>query len=233
MSVRRSPAFRTQKFVKIDGEVAFPGEYVLLNEGERISELVRRAGGPTRQAYLQGGTLTRQMNEEEKSMLEAKQRMLRNGTGRGITSTGQTEDEEFPVAINLDQAVAHPGSDYDLILREGDRIYVPEHLSTVKISGMVLYPNTVIYMPGKGLRYYINNAGGYGVGARRSGTYIVYMNGRVSPAGAGATIEPGCEIIVPMRTIKFGTTMQEAMAFTSSVTSMTTMVATLLNLFKK
>ena len=233
VSVRRSPAFRTQKFVKIEGEVAFPGEYVLLNEGERISELVRRAGGPTRQAYLQGGTLTRQMNEEEKSMLEAKQRMLRNGTGRGITSTGQTEDEEFPVAINLDQAVAHPGSDYDLILREGDRIYVPEHLSTVKISGMVLYPNTVIYMPGKGLRYYINNAGGYGVGARRSGTYIVYMNGRVSPAGAGATIEPGCEIIVPMRTIKFGTTMQEAMAFTSSVTSMTTMVATLLNLFKK
>lgn len=233
VSVRRSPAFRTQKFVKIEGEVAFPGEYVLLNEGERISELVRRAGGPTRQAYLQGGTLTRQQNEEEKSMQAAKQRMLSTGTGRGLTSAGQTEDEEFPVAINLDQAVAHPGSDYDLILREGDRIYVPEHLSTVKISGMVLYPNTVIYMPGKGLRYYINNAGGYGVGARRSGTYIVYMNGRVAPAGTGATIEPGCEIIVPMRTFKVGATMQEALAFTSSITSMTTMVATLVNLFKK
>ena len=234
VSVRRSPSFRAQKFVKIEGEVAFPGEYVLLSEGERLSELVRRSGGPTRQAFLAGGMLSRVMNEEEKNLQAAKEKMLRAGTGRGVSSLGQITDDVFTVAIDLDKAVARPGSEYDLILREGDRIYVPEKLSTVKISGDVLYPNTVIYVPGQGVRYYINNAGGYGVGAKRSKTYIVYMNGKVMPANSGsATIEPGCEIVVPQRTMNFTTSLSQFMAMTSTFTSMTTMVATLINLFKK
>ena len=234
VSVRKSPSFRVQKFVKIEGEVAFPGEYVLLSEGERLSELVRRSGGPTRQAFLAGGMLSRIMNEEEKNLQAAKEKMLRAGTGRGVSSIGQITDDVFTVAIDLDKAVAHPGSEYDLILREGDRIYVPEKLSTVKISGDVLYPNTVIYVPGQGVRYYINNAGGYGVGAKKSKTYIVYMNGKVMPANSGsATIEPGCEIVVPQRTTTFANSLTQVMAMTSTFTSMTTMVATLLNLFKK
>ena len=234
VSVRKSPSFRVQKFVKIEGEVAFPGEYVLLSEGERLSELVRRSGGPTRQAFLAGGMLSRVMSEEEKNLQAAKEKMLRAGTGRGVSSIGQISDDVFTVAIDLDKAVAHPGSEYDLILREGDRIYVPEKLSTVKISGDVLYPNTVIYVPGQGVRYYINNAGGYGVGAKRNKTYIVYMNGKVMPANAGnAAIEPGCEIVVPQRTSNFSSSLAQVMAMTSTFTSMTTMVATLLNLFKK
>jgi len=234
VSVRRSPGYAVQRFVKVEGEVAFPGEYVILNEGERVSDLIRRAGGPTRQAFLRGGTLTRIMNEEEKIQLKAKQKMLSTGTGRGLTSRGQMDDNEFSVGIELDKAVYQPGSDYDLILREGDRIYVPEHLSTVKVSGMVLYPNTVVYMPGKNARYYIDNAGGYGVGARRSGTYIVYMNGRVLPANSGnATIEPGCEIVVPQKVMTVSGSLDRVVAMTSSVVSLTTMVATLLNLFKK
>ena len=234
VSVRKSPSFRVQKFVKIEGEVAFPGEYVLLSEGERLSELVRRSGGPTRQAFLAGGMLSRVMNEEEKNLQAAKEKMLKAGTGRGVSSIGQITDDVFTVAIDLDKAVAHPGSEYDLILREGDRIYVPEKLSTVKISGDVLYPNTVIYVPGQGVRYYINNAGGYGVGAKKSKTYIVYMNGKVMPANSGsATIEPGCEIVVPQRTSNFSSSLAQVMAMTSTFTSMTTMVATLLNLFKK
>ena len=234
VSVRKSPAYRVQKFVKIEGEVAFPGEYVLLSEGERLSELVRRSGGPTRQAFLAGGMLSRVMSEEEKNLQAAKEKMLRAGTGRGVSSIGQISDDVFTVAIDLDKAVARPGSEYDLILREGDRIYVPEKLSTVKISGDVLYPNTVIYVPGEGVHYYINNAGGYGVGAKRSKTYIVYMNGKVMPANSGsAKIEPGCEIVVPQRTTTFAASLSQVMAMTSTFTSMTTMVATLLNLFKK
>ena len=234
VSVRKSPSFRAQKFVKIEGEVAFPGEYVLLSEGERLSELVRRSGGPTKQAFLSGGMLSRVMSEEEKNLQAAKEKMLRAGTGRGVSSIGQMSDDVFTVAIDLDKAVAHPGSEYDLILREGDRIFVPEKLSTVKISGDVLYPNTVVYVPGQGVRYYINNAGGYGVGAKRNKTYIVYMNGKVMPANSGnAPIEPGCEIVVPQRTTTFAASLSQVMAMTSTFTSMTTMVATLLNLFKK
>ena len=234
VSVRKSPSFRQQKFVRVEGEVAFPGEYVLLSEGERLSDLIRRAGGPTQQAFLHGGTLSRQMNEEEKIQQQAKQKMLSAGSGRGLSSVRQSADEEFTVGIELDKAVGRPGSEYDLILREGDRIYVPEQLSTVKVSGTVLYPNTVVYVPGKGVRYYIDNAGGYGVGARRGGTYIVYMNGRVLPANSGnATIEPGCEIIVPQKTVTFASTLPQVMAVTTQLTSMTTLVASMINLFRK
>jgi protein involved in polysaccharide export with SLBB domain len=234
VSVRRSPAFRVQKFVSIDGEVVFPGSYVLLTEGERVSELVKRAGGPTHHAFLRGAVLTRQMNEEERNLERAKRLLAENDALRDTVDVSQIAlSENYRVGIELDKAVARPGSEYDLILREGDRIFVPEELSTVRISGDVLYPNSVIYVPGKGVNYYIQSAGGYGARAKRSGTYIVYMNGRVDVASKGAKVEPGCEIIVPERPERQGMSTGEVMAMASAGTSMATMVATLVNLFIK
>ena len=234
VSVRRSPAFRVQKFVRIEGEVAFPGEYVLLTEGERVSELVKRAGGPTHHAFLRGAVLTRKMNDEERNLELAKRNLAENAALRDTVDLSQVAlSENYRVGIELDRAVEKPGSEYDLILREGDRIYVPEQLSTVRISGDVLYPNSVVYVPGKGVSYYINSAGGYGSRAKRSGTYVVYMNGRVQVASKGAKVEPGCEIIVPQRPERQGMSTAEVMAMASAGTSMATMVATLVNLFLK
>ena len=235
VSVRKSPAFRTQRFVSIDGEVAFPGEYVLLTEGERASDLIKRAGGTTKQAFLRGSILTRKQSEEERNVQQALLKMARNGSRRdSLKLENLTLSESFTVGIELDKAVEKPGSEYDPILREGDRIYVPEQISTVRISGNVLYPNTVIYVPGKPLRYYISQAGGYGFRSQRSKTYIVYMNGNVRTVGsAGATIEPGCEIVVPQRPETKGMSAAEIMSMSSSAASLATMVATLVNLFKK
>ena len=233
VSVRRSPSFRTQKFVKIEGEVAFPGDFVLLNEGERVSELVKRAGGATNHAFLQGATLTRQLTEEERTMQIAKQQMTAGALRDTLNLAQLRVGDTYSVGIELDKAVARPGSEYDLILREGDRIFVPEQLSTVRVSGAVMYPNTAIYVPGKGVEYYINAAGGYGDRARRSRVYIVYMNGRVQKAGSGGKVEPGCEIIVPQRPERKGMTTGEVMSMASSAASLTTVVITLVNLLKK
>ena len=235
VSVRRSPAYRTQKFVRIEGEVAFPGEYVLLTEGERLSDLLRRAGGKTGRAFLHGSTLTRRMNEEERNLQNSIRRIATSGAIRDSLDLDQViEEQTNTVGIELDKAVERPGSEYDLILRDGDRIFVPEELTTVRVSGAVMYPNTTVFIPGKGLDYYIDAAGGYGERARWKKTFIVYMNGRVKRASAiGAKIEPGCEIIVPPKPARAPMTATEVMSMGTSAASLATMVATLVNLFTR
>ena len=235
VSVRKSPAFRTQSFVKVEGEVAFPGEYVLLTEGERASDLIKRAGGPTKQAFVRGGVLTRKMSEEEANVQNAIREMTQSGSMRDTLNISlMREGDLFTVGIELDKALEKPGSDYDPILREGDRIFVPQQLTTVRISGNVLYPNTVTYVPGKSVDYYVTAAGGYGFRAKRSKTYIVYLNGNVRRAGGlNVKIEPGCEIIVPERPERKGMTTGEVMSMASSAASLTTVVITLVNLLNR
>lgn len=231
VSVRKSPGYREQRFVKASGELAFPGEYVLVNEGERVSQLVERAGGITSHAFLKGATLVRRMNDEERALAEATKRLAQKGSTRDTIKIDDVKDN-YNVAIQLDKALEKPGSDYDLILREGDELVVPEFLSTVKISGTVMYPNTVLYLPGKKLSYYINAAGGYGQRAKRSKVYIVYMNGTVAKGRGSQKIEPGCEIIVPVRPESKGMSTGEIISLGTSAASLGTMVATLVNLLK-
>lgn len=164
----------------------------------------------------------------------AKRRMTADGAALDDLDLAQIQvGATYTVGIELDKALARPGSNYDLILREGDRLYIPEELSTVRVNGAVMYPNTMVYVPGKSVGYYIDAAGGYGERARRSRAYIVYMNGRVQRAGAGAKVEPGCEIIVPQRPERQAMSAGEVMSMTSSAVSLTTVVLTLVNLLKK
>lgn len=235
VSVRKSPAFRMQSFVRVEGEVNFPGEYVLLTEGERASDLIKRAGGPTKQAFVRGGVLTRKMSEEEANVQNAIREMTQAGSTRDTLNIKlMRKGDPFTVGIELDKALEKPGSEFDPILREGDRIFVPEQLTTVRISGNVLYPNTVTYVPGKPVDYYVTAAGGYGFRAKRSKTYIVYLNGNVRRAGGlSAKIEPGCEIIVPEKPERKGMTTGEVMSMASSAASLTTVVITLVNLLSR
>ena len=237
VSVRQSPGFKPQQFVKIEGEVAFPGEYVLLSEGERVSSLVKRAGGATGQAFLHGATLTRATSEEERKIEEAKQQLARGGSSRDslrVALQNSSIGANYAVGIELDKAVRNPGSDYDLILREGDRIFVPEQLSTVRISGNVMYPNTVVYVPGKSLDYYISAAGGYGMRAQRNKVHVVYMNGSSAVKKLGSLkIEPGCEIIVPTKPERRGMSAGEIVSLTSSTASLAMVVVSLINSIKK
>ena len=233
VSVRRSPGYRPQQFVKVSGEVSFPGDYLLINVGERLSSLVARAGGATSHAYLKGATLKRAVGEEERKVLEAKKKLAARSAARDSLMVDDESDAYFNVAIMLDLAIANPGSEYDIILKEGDELTVPEELNTVKVSGAVMNPNVMSYVPGRSAREYINAAGGYGLRAKRSRAYIVYMNGSVAKAGRiGVKVEPGCEIIVPQKEDSQKMTTGEVMSIATSAASLSTVIITLVNLLK-
>lgn len=136
------------------------------------------------------------------------------------------------VGIELDKALANPGGDADLVLREGDRIIVPEYNGTVKISGDVMYPNTVAYQKGKSVSHYINQAGGWGNRAKKSNTYIIYMNGTVARVGHNTKVRPGCEIVVPSKPKAQTMKLTEWLTIGTSVASIATMLATLANIIK-
>ena len=138
----------------------------------------------------------------------------------------------YSVGIDLEKALANPGSDFDMVLREGDRLVVPQYVSTVKISGDVMYPNTALYQKDKKLKYYIEQAGGYGERAKKSKAFVVYMNGTVARAKGNVKIEPGCEIIVPSKPNKKGVTFAEIMGILTSTASIGTMAASIANLVK-
>lgn len=232
--IRKSPNFRPQANVTISGEVTFPGGYTLLSQKERVSDLVRRAGGTTGNSYLKGAVLYRHVNEEELNLRNSVYRIAaQGGTRDSLDMRKLSQADVYTVGIELDEALRHPGSDYDLVLRDGDRLFIPEYVSTVKISGDVMYPNTVLYKPGAGISHYVDQAGGYGTGAKKSKAYIVYMNGTVSSRKLGAKIEPGCEIIIPSKKEKKATSLAEIMTVSNSVMSMSTIIATLANIFLK
>jgi protein involved in polysaccharide export with SLBB domain len=140
--------------------------------------------------------------------------------------------DTYYVGIELDKALANPGGDADVMLRAGDRIIVPEYNGTVKISGDVMYPNTVSFQKGKRPAYYIDQAGGWGNRAKKSHTYIIYMNGTVAKVGHNAKVSPGCEIIVPSKPKRDVTSITQWLAIGTSVATIATMVATIANLAK-
>lgn len=231
--VRRSPSYNEQVSVTVDGEVLYRGEYTLSTKSERLSSLIQRAGGVSRYAYVRGAKLRRVANEEELRRMEDVVKMVRREIGETLaTSLGLKVDSTFTVGIDLEAALANPGSDADLVLREGDVLTVPECNNTVKVNGAVMMPNTVSYAKGKSVKYYLNQAGGYSANAKKSQKFIIYMNGQVAEVkGSGKKqIELGCEIVVPNKTKKlnFATVVSNATSFAS----LATMLASLATMMK-
>ena len=247
--VRRSPAYQPQRNVLVDGEVLFPGQYSLSTKNQRISELVRAAGGVTDQAYVRGARIERVMTEDEKFRNRQVLDLVRQkGQNAGLDMVMQDEEAadydinqardsvendtvRYSVGIELDKALANPGSDYDVTLKEGDRLIVPEYNGTVKINGNVMYPNTVAYSDGKKYKWYVNQAGGFGSRSKKSRTFVVYQNGTVSKAKK-AKIEPGCEIIVPSKTTSASDVIGQVGAVGTSMATLLTLLISVINLVK-
>ena len=233
--IRKSPAYRKQQNVVVAGEVLFGGNYALVKKNERLSDLISKAGGITPDAYVKGARLIRKMTEEEQRRQADAVRMARMGEGKDSISVEKLNiSDTYTVGIDLEKAISNPGSDFDLVLREGDVLFIPEYINTVKISGAVMYPNTVLYKRGESLRYYINQAGGYGNLAKKKKAYVVYMNGTVSRLKSRdkKAIEPGCEIIVPSKEEKKRMSTAEILGMGSTTASIAAMIATMVNLFK-
>jgi protein involved in polysaccharide export with SLBB domain len=232
VTIRTSPGYETQKNVAVQGEILFPGDYTLVQKEERLSDLVKRAGGTLTSAYLKGASLTRRMNGDERTRIASKLKLTALRGPDSLSTANLNIGETYSVGIELDKAVANPGSDYDLVLREGDMLRVPEYEGTVSISGAVLYPNTVSYREGMSVEDYIEQAGGYLRGARRGAKIVVYMNGTVARASALRDTKPapGCEIVVPHRSYRRGRlSAAEILSMGTSATSAAALVTSIIN----
>ena len=248
--VRKSPGSYKQQNVRIEGEVMFAGTYTISSKNMRLSELVQTAGGVNDRAYTKGARLERRYTQEERlnaiealkkareqAELNLQEQIAKSGNANlaNLNPTQQLQKyevgETYPVGIDLAEALANPGGDEDIVLREGDRIIVPQYTGTVKISGEVMHPNSVVYEAGKKANYYIDQAGGFGTNARKRQAYIIYMSGKVAKVSHGAKPQPGCEIVVPSKPIS-KTSLQETLSIATSVASFAAIIATIANVIK-
>ena len=236
VQVRSSPGYEEQKFVTLNGQLLFTGEFVLERRNERVSDLIRRAGGIVDGAYIKGARLLRQMTDDEYAANQETLRFARSNQesdGDSIALNTIELPRTYNVGIDLERALANPGSTYDPVMQPDDQLFVPEQQSTVKILGEVMYPNTVVYDPDKKLSYYIGQAGGYGQNAKKGKAFIIYMNGTVAKAKKNTPVEPGCIIIVPTKSKDSGMDWTKVLALSSGVASIATMAASVAAIFKK
>lgn len=235
--VRKSPSYSVQKNVRVSGEVLYEGSYTLTERSERLSDLVRKAGGLTPFAYAKGAKLVRQANEEERRQMEEVLKLMKREIGESNLDSLKLEiDGTYSVGIDLEEVMARPRSSADVVLREGDRLIVPELVNMVRINGAVMLPNAVAFKDNQPVKYYINQAGGYANGARRTKAFIVYMNGQVTKVkGSGKNlVEPGCEIVVPIKDkSKAGKwNLQAILGIASSLGSLGLTAASVANILK-
>ena len=230
--VRRSPSYIEQKTVDIRGEVVFPGSYALTKRTERLSDLVAKAGGINQWAYVKGARLSRELSAEEETRMRSTMDVVASAKD-SIDTDMLNLDTRYFVGIDLVEALANPGGDADLVLRPGDILLVPQYNNTVRISGNVLYPNTITYSPKMTINDCVEMAGGYGFRSKKSKAYVVYMNGTVARARRFSknVVEPGCEIVIPKKRDKEGA-LQEILGVATTASSIATMMATITNLIR-
>lgn len=251
--IRKSPAYMEQKNVSVEGEVMFAGTYTLSANNTRLSDLYRKSGGTNGLGYIRGARLMRRATEAEKQRMRTALQMEMEQQQKNILQLAASSNganlqqaaegaknanlskfnvpDEYPVGIDLELAIKNPGDDADMVLREGDRLIVPQYNGTVKVNGAVMYANTVAFEKGKRASYYIDQAGGYASDAVKSRAYIIYMNGKVAKLIHGAKVQPGCEIVVPAK-LKRKMSVAETMSLGSSLSSIAAMIATISNMTK-
>jgi len=233
VQVRRSPVFQDPIRVIVEGEIAFQGNYTMEQKNQRLSDVVKSAGGVVPGAYVRGARLVRKMTADEKARMEAVIQMARQSAdGKDSIALNKIAmSDTYTVGIHLDEALANPGSTQDIELMDGDRLIIPRFNHTVRISGDVNAPNTVAFEDGENYKYYIKQAGGFGDRAKKSHTYIVYQNGTMAKANEGK-IEPGCEVVVPSKS-RNNNNLQQWLGIGTSMASLATMFVSVANLIKK
>ena len=227
VTIYASPVFNQTHLITVTGEVNWEGTVAMEQKKTHLSDVIAMAGGVTPHAYLKGATLLRRMNDDERRRMSATMSAIRDiltEKGDSVSYNKLDLDNNYPVYVDLEKAVNNPGCEADILLREGDQIFVPEYDPVVRVSGDVMFPNTVYYESGKKYKYYVNECGGFGHRAKKSKTFIVYQNGKASLTKKGAMPEPGCEIVVVSKKKKNPVNMAALGGALSGITSLASMV---------
>lgn len=247
--VRKSPSYEEQKNVMAEGEVNFEGQYSLTHKNYRLSELIEACGGLTGMAYARGAKLTRLMTQEEieqrdQANMKAQIQLYEDGLREGKDLNMQIADSllslktnttnTFSVAIDLEKAMSNPGSNDDIMLREGDLLHVPQYSNIIKISGEVMHPVSMSYEKGRNLAYYISHAGGYNSNASKRKVYGINANGSIVKLSSNSVrdIQPGMEIVVPQKNNKRKLSTTEIIGIGSGVAALGSIIVALLNAIK-
>lgn len=197
VTIFRQPDWDLHRMVRVEGEVLYAGSFALEYRGERLSSVIRRAGGVSAAAFVDGARLMREA------------------------------DQSGAVNIDLAASLSRPGGSDDLILRPGDVITVPEYNAVVKVQGAVIAPASVQYRPGQGLDYYIANAGGYDRNADKGRVYVRSANGTGETTDGwwftrrSPKVLPGAVVTVPTKPDEEPFRLTEFLAATASVLAST------------
>ena len=222
VTVHQSPSYNAQTHVTLTGEANFPGSFTMTHRNERLSDLVKKAGGTTNYAYLRGARLFRNMTDDERRQIVD---ILSIRIGRVSTAIDTANVyqmmENYQVGIQLDKALANPGSDADLILQEGDVLDIPTVRGTVRVMGAVMMPSVVSFDARLSGKDYINAAGGYSADAKKNKAYVVHMNGNSEPLKSGTRIFAGDDIVIPEKRVREGVTDRTFQYVTASVSALT------------
>ncbi len=232
--IHRSPSFNVQRHFSVEGEVNFPATYSLTSREERISDLIRKAGGLTRFAYAEGARLQRTTTREERRQANDMIEIIESQVDSAGNRAGQALSTTYSVAVDLEKALAEPGGPADVVLRDGDHLIIPGRSNVVRIHGSVQYPTAVNYDPAMKGYDYIKAAGGFSADARRNKAYVVNVGGRAKKLRAGSKIEPGAEIYVPEKP-KNNNKVEPSLivAIGSAASSLSTMALVIYNVIRQ
>ncbi len=247
VSVRSSIGYEIQRQVKVEGEVLYPGTYTITNRDERVSDLLKRAGGLTALAYVEGASLKREgpsrlgtmgeinTQEEERDKIATLQR-LQKSVKDSLDVPAQEILKNVYVGIELDKIIENPGGQLDLILEEGDILRIPKQLQTVKVNGEILYPVTTIFNENRGFKYYVSQGGGFSDNSLKRRSYVIYANGAVKSTSKilffnnYPKVDPGAEIFVPKKEFRQGLSAQELLGITTGIASLGAIILGIINL---
>lgn len=223
VTVHRSPSYNVQTHVTLTGEANFPGSFTMTNRNERLSDLVKKAGGVTNYAYVKGARLFRNLSDEERRQI-TEVLLYHSGDNSQLDTTAiMRMASRYQVAVNLDKALGNPGSEFDIELIEGDILDIPVIHNTVRVMGEVMIPSVLSYESRMKGSDYIDACGGFAPDARRAKKYVIHMNGRSEKLTAGTRIQPGDEIVVPAKKKREGVADQTF----ARIATMSTTVASL------
>ncbi len=237
ITIKRKPGFVAFQSIIVSGELQYPGPYVLEKREERVSDIIKRAGGFTPEAYLNGAYIKRLNVSDETA--QARQQVISNiqnqlnDSSNLVEESMQKQSDQIP--LNITKILSAPGSPEDVVLMSGDELIVPKYNAQVRISGSVLFPTEIPYNEGYNLHDYISAAGGVAENGKKSKTYVVYANGSAASTRgflffkSKPDVKPGAEIIVPAKQEKQKISTAEFIGLASAIASLAGVVIAILH----